>query len=92
VAGAVPGLDPKHVDVIGSTAPPAKQRRERLLAQLGPITVTQASLSPLKALFGSAIVLNLVLLSLLAWLWTRSRRDRAQLAELERSDTSAGES
>jgi type III secretion protein J len=92
VAGAVPGLAPDAVGVISSTVPPKPQRGERNLAQLGPITVTQASLLPLKLTLGAAIALNLLLLGLFGWFWTRNRRAEARLAELERADAIAGES
>jgi type III secretion protein J len=92
VAGAVPGLLPDAVGVISSTVPPKHQRGERGLAQLGPITVTQASLLPLKLTLGAAIAMNLLLLGLFGWFWTRNRRAEARLAELERADAIAGES
>lgn len=92
VAGAVPGLEPEAVSVISSTAPPPSHRRDLALSQLGPVTVTQASLLPLKAILAGAIVLNLVLLSLLAWFWTRARRAQARLARLEVGEGAAGES
>ena len=92
VAGAVPGLAPDAVGVISSTVPPKHQRSERSLAQLGPITVTQASLLPLKLTLGAAIAMNLLLLGLFGWFWTRNRRAEARLAELERAEAIAGES
>jgi len=92
VAGAVPGLTPDAVGVISSTVPAKHQPGERSLAQLGPITVTQASLLPLKLTLGAAIAMNLLLLGLFGWFWTRNRRAEARLAELERTDAIAGES
>ena len=92
VAGAVPGLDPKSVDVISSPAPPPRSGRSQRLAQLGPITVTQTSAMSLKALLGAAIALNLILLGLLAWLWIRARRTQERLVEIEASEAVAGES
>ncbi len=91
VAGAVPGLVPDAVGVISASVPPRRQP-DRLLAQLGPITVTQTSLLPLKLVLAAASVMNLCLLGLLGWFWTRHRRARARLAELERADGIAGES
>lgn len=92
VAGAVSGLDPKAVSVVSSAAPPRSKRDGRLLAQLGPITVTQASLLPLKAIFGTVIALNLILLGLFAWQWMRARRVQEKLSDLEGSDASASAS
>jgi type III secretory pathway lipoprotein EscJ len=89
VAGAVPGLDPKAVSVVNSSAPPRSRRGDRLLAQVGPLTVTQASLLPLKAIFGTVIGLNLVLLALFAWQWTRARRAQDKLSEFEATEGSA---
>lgn len=91
VAGAVPGLQPEAVGVISASVPP-KHQRDRLLAQLGPITVTQTSLLPLKLVLAAASILNLCLLGLLGWFWTRHRRAQARLAELERADAIASES
>lgn len=91
VAGAVPGLSPEAVGVISASVPP-KRQPDRMLAQLGPITVTQTSLLPLKLLLAAASVMNLCLLGLLAWFWTRHRRARARLAEFERAEGIASES
>lgn len=90
VAGAVPGLAPEAVGVISASVPP-KHSRDRALAQLGPITVTQTSLLPLKLVLTGAIALNLCLVGLFGWFWTRHRRAQARLAELERADGSASE-
>lgn len=91
VAGAVPGLSPERVDVISSTAPPLRKRPDRLLAQLGPITVTQASLTPLKSIVAGAIALNVLLVGVLGWFWLRSKKQLARLAELEGGPARAGE-
>lgn len=91
VAGAVPGLAPEAVGVISASVPP-KHQRDRRLAQLGPITVTQTSLLPLKLVLAAAIAMNLCLLGLLGWFWTRHRQARTRLAELERADATASES
>ena len=91
VAGAVPGLAPEAVGVISASVPP-KHQRDRLLAQLGPITVTQASLLPLKLVLAAAIGLNLCLLGLVGWFWTRQRRAQARLTEFERAEGIASES
>lgn len=74
VAGAVPGLSEKAVKVVTTSVPRDASRRERALARFGPLTVTQASLLPLKLLVGGVVLLNLVLVGLLALLWHRARR------------------
>ena len=91
VAGAVPGLAPEAVGVISASVPP-KHQRDRALAQLGPITVAQTSLLPLKLVLAGAIALNLCLLGLFGWFWTRHRHAQTRLAELERAEGSASES
>ncbi len=91
VAGAVPGLSQAAVNVILSAVAPAREHRERLLAQLGPVTVTRASLTALKGMFGAVIALNLLLLALAGWFWTRARRAQLRLAELDKGEAAAGE-
>src|SRR5690606_12754827 len=92
VAGAVPGLDPKAVDVISSAAAAPRAGHSQRLAQLGPITVAHTSVLSLKAVLGTAMALNLLLLALLAWLWTRAKRTQLRLNEIEASEAAAGES
>lgn len=74
VAGAVPGLSEDAVKVVATSVPASAPRREQSLARFGPVTVTQASLVPLKMLVAAVVLLNLVLLGLLALLWNRARR------------------
>jgi len=74
VAGAVPGLSEKSVKVIATSVPATSRGREATLASLGPITVTQGSLTPLKLLVGLVVLLNVGLVGLLALLWNRARR------------------
>jgi type III secretion system YscJ/HrcJ family lipoprotein len=81
VAGAVPGLASEQVSVVmTAVATPAKPA-DRELARLGPITVTRASMFPLRLLVVSAAALNLILIALLLALWTRMRRAHTALAE-----------
>jgi hypothetical protein len=74
VAGAVPGLEKKAVSVVSDSVPQGQAASQRLLAQLGPVTVTRASLLPLKLMVGVALLLNVVLVGLLGMLWKRARR------------------
>ncbi|MGJ8868858.1 hypothetical protein, partial [Salmonella enterica] len=62
VAGAVPGLDAEAVSVVASPALGSGLSPEKNLRRVGPITVTRASLSPLRALVAGAVALNLALL------------------------------
>jgi type III secretion protein J len=74
VAGAVPGLSEQAVKVVASSVPRSAAAPERSLARFGPITVTHASLMPMKLLVAAVVLLNLVLVGLLALLWNRARR------------------
>lgn len=86
VAGAVPGLVPAQVSVVALPVPAAGRPVERELARFGPITVTRASVFPLRGIVGSALFLNLALLAALAWLWARARRAESSLAEQRASE------
>jgi type III secretory pathway lipoprotein EscJ len=83
VAGAVPGLEKKAVSVVSDSVPQGQAASQRLLAQLGPVTVTRASLLPLKLMVGVALLLNVVLVGLLGMLWKRARRLEQRLQEAE---------
>ena len=73
VAGAVHGMAPEDVAVVGVAGP-----REPVLAgslvRVGPISVTRGSSFALKAVLGTALGLDLVLAAALIVLWTRRRR------------------
>lgn len=79
VAGAVPGLEPAAVSVVASTAAALARPPERELSRVGPITVTRASLSPLRLVAAGAVVLNLALLSAVLLLWSKVRRTEQAL-------------
>jgi type III secretion protein J len=81
VAGAVPGLLPTQVSVVSSSVPAAGRPPERELSRLGPITVTRASMPPLRIVVGAAALLNIVLLGLVAVLWSRTKKQQMLLAE-----------
>ncbi|HJL02614.1 MAG TPA: GlyGly-CTERM sorting domain-containing protein [Polyangiaceae bacterium LLY-WYZ-15_(1-7)] len=71
VAGAVQGMEPTDVAVVGVEASPAPERREANLVNLGPVTVTRGSSTALKAILGGALGLHLVLALLLVLAWRR---------------------
>ena len=81
VAGAVPGLAAAQVSVVASPVPLAPRLPERELSRFGPVTVTRASVFPLRAIVGGALLLNLGLLGALMMVWSRARRAESNLAE-----------
>lgn len=81
VAGAVPGLSPSDVSVVATPAPASLRPTERELRRVGPITVTRASLSPLRFVAGGAVLLNLVLLGAVLVLWSKVRRTEDALGQ-----------
>lgn len=86
VAGAVPGLEPSAVSVVDAPAPLVKKSVDRELARFGPVTVTRASMTPLRLIVGSAALLNLALIAVIVVLWSKVRRARGRLAELENAE------
>ncbi|MEI9939984.1 MAG: hypothetical protein WDO69_22410 [Pseudomonadota bacterium] len=81
VAGAVPGLTETRVSVVASPVPLPPRLAERELSRFGPVTVTRASVFPLRTIVGGALILNLGLLGALILLWTRARRAESNLAD-----------
>jgi type III secretory pathway lipoprotein EscJ len=81
VAGAVPGLEAEAVSVVSSPAPHSARPLDRELRRVGPITVTRASLSPLRAVAAGAVLLNLALLAAVLMLWTKVRRTEQALGQ-----------
>jgi len=81
VAGAIPGLDPLRVAVVTTPAPAGNHRPERDLSRFGPISVTRASLTPLRLIVGAVALGNLVLIAFLLFLWSRVRRAEKALGE-----------
>ncbi len=88
VAGAVPGLAPPDVSVVSSPAPASARPADRQLRRVGPITVTRASLSPLRFVAAGAVVLNLALLAAVLLLWAKVRRTEDALGQA-RADAGA---
>jgi type III secretion protein J len=81
VAGAIPGLGPAQVSVVSSSVPAPGRPPERELSRFGPITVTRASMPPLRIVVGAAALLNLVLLGVVGVLWSRTKKQQLLLAE-----------
>jgi type III secretion protein J len=81
VAGAVPGLSPTDVSVVATPAPISARLPERELRHVGPITVTRASLSPLRLVAAAAVALNLALLAAVLLLWSKVRRAEEALGQ-----------
>jgi type III secretion protein J len=86
VAGAVPGLDAEAVSVVGAPAPLLKRPVDRELARFGPVTVTRGSMNQLRLIVGIAAVLNLALLAVVVLLWSKMRRVRGRLAEIDNAE------
>ncbi|MET0790113.1 MAG: hypothetical protein ABW061_01205, partial [Polyangiaceae bacterium] len=81
VAGAVPGLSPTQVSVVASPVPQATRPKDRELSRFGPVTVTRASVFPLRSIVGGAVLVNLGLLGALLFFWSRARRAESNLAD-----------
>jgi type III secretion protein J len=85
VAGAVPGLAPANVSIVMAVAPAPGRSPSRELSRLGPLTVTRASMTPLRGMIAVAVLLNVVLLGCVALLWARLRRTEGNLVNREDS-------
>jgi type III secretion protein J len=81
VAGAVPGLAPGDVSVVSTPAPASARPADKELRRVGPITVTRASLSPLRFVAAGAVLLNLLLLGAVLLLWSKVRRTEDALGQ-----------
>ena len=81
VAGAVPGLAAADVSVVSSPAPASARPADKELRRVGPITVTRASLSPLRFVAAGAVLLNLALLAAVLLLWAKVRRTEDALGQ-----------
>jgi type III secretion system YscJ/HrcJ family lipoprotein len=89
VAGAVPGLATSQVSVVAAPVPQPPRLAERELSRFGPVTVTRASVFPLRTIVGGALLLNLGLLGALFLVWTRARRAESTLSD-QRAEGSQG--
>jgi type III secretion protein J len=81
VAGAVPGLHAEQVSVVMTPAPAAARPPDRELSRVGPLTVTRASMSPLRGIVAVAVLLNAALLGAVLLLFSRLRRAEQALEE-----------
>ena len=81
VAVAVPGLVAAQVSVVASPVPLPTRPAGHELSRFGPVTVTRASVFPLRTIVGGALLLNLGLLGALFLVWTRARRAESNLVE-----------
>jgi len=81
VAGAVPGLAAADVSVVATPSPASARPADKELRRVGPITVTRASLSPLRLMAGGAVLLNLALLAAVLLLWSKVRRTEDALGQ-----------
>jgi type III secretory pathway lipoprotein EscJ len=88
VAGAVPGLTADHVSVVMTMAKTSALKADRELSRFGPITVTRASLSPLRLIVVAVVLLNLTLIGALLLLWSKIKK--AELVVLEARDKGQG--
>lgn len=89
VAGAVPGLEAASVSVVAATAPASARPADKELRRVGPITVTRASLSPLRFVAGGAVLLNLLLLGAVLMLWSKVRRTEEALGQARAAQSDA---
>ncbi|HEY3495862.1 MAG TPA: hypothetical protein VGK73_14290, partial [Polyangiaceae bacterium] len=67
--------------VVMTPAPMVAAPPGRELARLGPLTVTRASMSPLRAIVAVIVLINAVLLGAVLLLFARLRRTEQALAE-----------
>jgi type III secretory pathway lipoprotein EscJ len=81
VAGAVPGLRAEQVSVVLTPVAGAARPPDRELSRFGPLTVTRASVTPLRAIVAVAVLLNAILLGAVLALLARVRRTEHALAE-----------
>jgi type III secretion protein J len=89
VAGAVPGLAANDVSVVANPAPASARPADKELRRVGPITVTRASLSPLRLVAAGAVALNLALLIAVLLLWAKVRRTEDALGQARTEGSSA---
>ncbi len=84
VAGAVPNLTPKAVEVVESAQRRPTAVSNPSLARLGPLTVTRSALAPLRFVALVALATNMAAISLALVLWVRLRKVRRDLFEARR--------
>ncbi len=77
VAGAVQGLDPAQVAVVGVPAPASAKPDAPPLVHIGPIAVTRGSATTLKAVLGGALAIFVLMALAMLWLLARRRQQPA---------------
>jgi type III secretion protein J len=80
VAGAVTGLKPEQVNVV-MTPSPAARLTPTDSVRIGPLSVSRGAGSVLRASAALVVLLNLLLLSGIAYLWARLRKSEGALVE-----------
>ncbi len=90
VAGAVSGMIPEQVSVIATPVPGPRTLPDRALARFGPITVTRASLTPLRIAVGAIVVFDITLIVAVLLAWLRVRRAELALEEARDDGTAGG--
>ncbi|HTM46255.1 MAG TPA: hypothetical protein VL137_14945 [Polyangiaceae bacterium] len=77
VAGAVPELVSEQVHVVQLPATHTQASAAPVLVRFGPITVTQSSASMARLFTIGLLLINLLLLAVLIWIWSRLRQLRS---------------
>lgn len=84
VSGAVQGMQPEDVAVVGVAAPAMPQATSAIV-HVGPLAVTRGSAGTIKWVLGASLALHLVMALVLAGVVARSRRKRADAPTAEPS-------
>lgn len=73
VAGAVAGLEPDQVAVVMQPVTVSDSDGAQAIVQLGPLSVSQSSVTTLKALLGAVGLLNILLVVFVLLMWQRAK-------------------
>lgn len=76
VAGAVAGLAHDHVAVVMQPVTVVESDAAQAVVQLGPVSVSQSSVTTLKGLLGVVGLVNIVLVGIVLLLWQRAKTSR----------------
>ncbi|MEZ4223755.1 MAG: hypothetical protein R3B13_22595 [Polyangiaceae bacterium] len=90
VAGAIPGMEAKNVNVVLAPVPDPGRPPERELARFGPVTVTRSSLLSLRIVVAAVALINVLLLALIVGFWLRMRRAQGELDALRLATEGGG--
>lgn len=77
VAGAVTGMNPEHVAVVVVPVPIDDSDLGQSVVALGPLSLTQSSLSTFKSLMLVVVALNVLLVATTLVLWQRTKPQRS---------------